>query len=236
MMVKPVQLLLAAVVAAAVVGPASGQTPKPTPPAQPQPGPANPNALIPPPVPPPAAGGPPPVPQVAAPMYFYVANGQPVGPIPIGSFQMMVRDGTITRQTLVWIAGMPNWDTAETRPELLPLLEAATPPAVPQAEIFRQLVVGAWTGEARNPNGVTMSVQVLYNADGTYSGVVTQTFQGLTAPAPIEGRWTVVAVSETSFAITSTPIMGTPSTETIRVIDQDTLFNETQDYQVQRVR
>ncbi|MCW5715231.1 MAG: DUF4339 domain-containing protein [Bauldia sp.] len=236
MIVKPVQLLLAAVVAATVVGPAFAQTPKPIPPAQPQPGLADPAALTPPPVPPPTAGGPPPVPQVAAPMYFYVANGQPFGPIPIDSFRALVRDGTVTRQTLVWIAGMPNWDAAETRAELIPLFEAAAPPAVPQAEVFRQLVVGAWTGEARNPNGVIVSVQVLYNADGTYSGVVTQTFQGLASPSPIEGRWTVVAVNENRFALTNSPTMGQPSTETIRVIDQNTLLNETQNYQVRRVR
>jgi hypothetical protein len=225
-----------------MAAPALAQPTKPIPPtaapptAPPQPGPADPAALTPPPVPPPAAGGPPPVPQVAAPMYFYVANGQPVGPVTIDSFRQLVRDGTVTRQTLVWIAGMPNWDVAENRPELIPLLEATAPPAVPQAEVFRQLVVGAWMGEARNPNGINVAVQVLYNADGTYSGVVVQTFQGLTAPSPIEGRWTVVAVGEDTFALTSTPTMGQPSTETIRVIDQNTLFNETQNYRVVRVR
>ncbi|MGV8840255.1 MAG: DUF4339 domain-containing protein [Bauldia sp.] len=97
--IRPVRFT-AALLLAAVAAPALAQTPKPAPPAQPQPGPADPAALTPPP-----EGGPPPVPQMAVPMYFYVANGQPQGPLTIAELRMRVEDGTVGRQTLVSTAG-----------------------------------------------------------------------------------------------------------------------------------
>jgi membrane protease subunit (stomatin/prohibitin family) len=68
---------------------------------------------------------PPPLPQTG----FYLGiGGQQQGPFDVAALTARVRDGSLTRTTLVWRQGMANWVAAETVPELQPLLAAAPPP------------------------------------------------------------------------------------------------------------
>ena len=77
--------------------------------------------------PPPIA--PPPIPQAAS---FYVAvNGQQQGPFDVNALAAKARDGSLTRQTLVWRQGMANWTPAEQVGELASVF-AAVPPPIPQ--------------------------------------------------------------------------------------------------------
>lgn len=86
-----------------------------SPQAQPQPGPT----------------APPPIPQAAA---FHVAvNGQASGPFDMAALQQQVQSGQLTRDSLVWKEGMPQWTKAGAVPELQSLFGAAPPPIPPGA-------------------------------------------------------------------------------------------------------
>jgi membrane protease subunit (stomatin/prohibitin family) len=75
-----------------------------------------------------APGGPPPVPGAAM---FHVAVGQSqTGPFDLGALQGQVTSGQLTRNSLVWKAGMAQWAKAGEVPELAPLF-ASVPPPVP---------------------------------------------------------------------------------------------------------
>ncbi len=41
--------------------------------------------------------------------WYYVDNGQRVGPISESTLDILVKAGTVTRETLVWQEGMPEW-------------------------------------------------------------------------------------------------------------------------------
>ena len=72
------------------------------------------------------AAAPPPVPQAAA---FHVAiGGQQQGPFDVATLQQYVQSGQLTRDTLVWKAGMANWAKAGEVPDLSGLFGAAPPP------------------------------------------------------------------------------------------------------------
>jgi membrane protease subunit (stomatin/prohibitin family) len=77
-----------------------------------------------------APAGPPPLPTAVA---FHAAiNGAAAGPFDMTALQASVRDGKITRGTLVWKQGMANWVAADTVPELQALF-AHLPPPLPGA-------------------------------------------------------------------------------------------------------
>ena len=77
------------------------------------------------------AATPPPVPQVA---YNIVVNGQPAGPYDIGSLRQMSVNGQLTKDTLVWKAGMANWCKAGEVQELSSIF-AMTPPPIPNEKM-----------------------------------------------------------------------------------------------------
>lgn len=72
--------------------------------------------------------GPPPMPQAAA--FFAVVNGQQSGPFDVNVLKQMVTAGSLTKETLVWKQGMPNWMAAGQVQELFNIF-GATPPPVP---------------------------------------------------------------------------------------------------------
>lgn len=62
---------------------------------------------------------------------FHVAvNGQQTGPFNLQQLQTMAQQGQLTKQSLVWKAGMANWLAAETQPELAALFNNVPPPIV----------------------------------------------------------------------------------------------------------
>ncbi|GIW82574.1 MAG: hypothetical protein KatS3mg105_4381 [Gemmatales bacterium] len=74
---------------------------------------------------------PPPLPQSAS--FFVAFNGQQTGPFDMNTIQAKVRDGSLTRSTLVWKQGMSNWAAAESVPELAALFASVPPPLPPQS-------------------------------------------------------------------------------------------------------
>jgi membrane protease subunit (stomatin/prohibitin family) len=72
------------------------------------------------------AAAPPPIPQAAT---FHVAiGGQQQGPFDMATLQQYIQSGQITRDTLVWKAGMANWAKASEVSDLAALFGAAPPP------------------------------------------------------------------------------------------------------------
>jgi len=73
---------------------------------------------------------PPPVPTVA---YNVAVNGQATGPYDIAILKQMASAGQFTADSLVWKAGMTQWQKAGTIDELQEVLANVMPP-VPPAE------------------------------------------------------------------------------------------------------
>jgi membrane protease subunit (stomatin/prohibitin family) len=72
-----------------------------------------------------AAGSPPPLPTAA---FFIAVAGQQQGPMDLSALAGRVRDGSLTRTSLVWRQGMAGWVAAETVPELQNLFTQVPPP------------------------------------------------------------------------------------------------------------
>ena len=68
------------------------------------------------------AGPPPPA------VFFAVVNGTQTGPYDVGTLAGRIRDGSLTRDTLVWRQGMAEWIAAGAVAELQPLFAALPPP------------------------------------------------------------------------------------------------------------
>jgi len=77
-----------------------------------------------------APAAPPPLPQAAS---FHVAiGGQQAGPYDMATLQQYVQSGQITRDTLVWKAGMATWTKAGEVADLSSLFGAVPPPLPPK--------------------------------------------------------------------------------------------------------
>ncbi|MEV4598928.1 SPFH domain-containing protein [Amycolatopsis sp. NPDC049253] len=74
---------------------------------------------------------PPPLPQSE--QWFLGANGQQLGPFDRSQLGQQISSGTLTRETLVWKSGMPQWTPASQVPEVSPLFGATPPPLPPQS-------------------------------------------------------------------------------------------------------
>lgn len=77
-----------------------------------------------------SAQTPPPLPGAAA--WHFGIGGQQVGPLDASAIRARVADGSVTRETLAWKAGMGSWTAAGQIPELADLF-AAVPPPLPGA-------------------------------------------------------------------------------------------------------
>jgi len=77
------------------------------------------------------AAAPPPLP--SAPKYFVSVDGKQAGPFDAATLSQMALAGTLTRQSLVWVAGMPAWAAADSVTELAVLFNNVPPPLAPNA-------------------------------------------------------------------------------------------------------
>ena len=64
--------------------------------------------------------------------FFVANNGQQTGPYDLNTLKQMITNGQLTKTTLVWKAGMANWENAENQTELNSFF-GQTPPPLPQA-------------------------------------------------------------------------------------------------------
>ena len=75
------------------------------------------------------AAAPPPLPQSKS--YHIAVNGQQAGPFDQSTLKTKVQSGELTRDTLVWCAGMANWTKAGEVDDLASLFSAMPPPLPP---------------------------------------------------------------------------------------------------------
>ncbi|WP_433533206.1 SPFH domain-containing protein [Micromonospora sp. CA-263727] len=79
---------------------------------------------------PPAAAEPPPLPNQA--QWFIGVDGQRQGPFDLGGLAERAGAGTLGPETLVWRAGMAQWQPAGQLPEIASVLASVPPPLPPQ--------------------------------------------------------------------------------------------------------
>jgi len=72
---------------------------------------------------------PPPLPLAVT--YFAALGGQQAGPFDLAALSAKIGTGEVTKATLLWKAGMPNWMAAEAVIDVAPLF-ASVPPPLPQ--------------------------------------------------------------------------------------------------------
>jgi len=80
--------------------------------------------------PPRAPSGPPPLPPQK--QYHAAIGGKQAGPFDLGSVKQQIQRGMITRDTLVWTEGMPNWTKAGDVSDIAPLFSSVPPPLPPK--------------------------------------------------------------------------------------------------------
>jgi hypothetical protein len=73
---------------------------------------------------------PPPLP--GSPPVYVALNGQQAGPFDMAALQGLVANGQLTRDTLVWQAGMAQWAKAGEQAALAALFAGMPPPLPPQ--------------------------------------------------------------------------------------------------------
>lgn len=76
------------------------------------------------------AAVPPPIPTPTT--YFAYVNGQQISNLTIQNLASLTSQGLLTRETLVWKAGLPNWVKAGELPDLSTLFLSQTPPPIPE--------------------------------------------------------------------------------------------------------
>jgi uncharacterized lipoprotein NlpE involved in copper resistance len=112
------------------------------------------------------------------------------------------------------------------------------PQAAAADDQVRQLLAGAWRAQVDDPSGAPVTMTLTLNADGTYA----QTFAGAPgepAPPAASGAWTVQTLGESRFTLTlvrAGQAAANARPLTFRVVDGDTLLNETENYRARRVK
>ncbi len=76
---------------------------------------------------------PPPPPPVS--QYFVAVNGAQQGPYDDNTFRAMIQSGAITKETVIWKAGMAGWVAAGTVAELASFFNSTPPPMPPPPPI-----------------------------------------------------------------------------------------------------
>ena len=66
--------------------------------------------------------------------YYVSVNGQPTGPLDTSGLRQLASQGQLTKNSLVWKAGMSDWAPAGTVNELAPLLPPELPPPLPTVQ------------------------------------------------------------------------------------------------------
>ncbi|MDD2634339.1 MAG: SPFH domain-containing protein [Bacteroidales bacterium] len=74
-------------------------------------------------------GTPPPMPPALT--FFVVVNGQQAGPYDLNTLKQMAAKGSLSKESLIWRDGMPNWTAAGQVPEMTQVFAAAPPPIPP---------------------------------------------------------------------------------------------------------
>jgi hypothetical protein len=138
--------------------------------------------------------------------------------------------------------GTQTWASLRDTPEMGTVL-AAIPPAVPPEEAIKRIFIGGWrVGPIVNEVGWSQVIEAFYTSDGKVNGVVTTEVpplgDGMTMPAQssrVSGTWSIKALTKDRFTLTLS-IDGRVSTSTLRIVNQNELYNETGNFAVYRIQ
>lgn len=134
----------------------------------------------------------------------------------------------------------------ETPPAPLPPqrdVPGGAPPAPPPAPAMasmgdaqaHQFMVGIWTANLVY-NGATLDSRFEYRASGEVVGHQTVTQNGQTKRYDITGAYTTVATGANSFRLTFYVAGQQPVSTELQVVDQNTLYNQAENYQAKRIQ
>jgi hypothetical protein len=65
--------------------------------------------------------------------FFVIIDSKQAGPFTEGDMTRLIAEGTVTKGSYVWKAGMANWAFCENVPEVLRLVALCPPPFKPEA-------------------------------------------------------------------------------------------------------
>src|SRR5262249_35998234 len=80
--------------------------------------------------------------------WYYAANGQQTGPVTEAQLDDLIRNGTVQTTTLVWRAGVPEWQPLRVA---RPGASAAPPPPATSSTPAPGMVAGAIAAGATAP-------------------------------------------------------------------------------------
>lgn len=197
---------------------------------------------------------PPPVPD-AGPKVFLVENGAQAGPFTMEQIKAKIAARAMSRETLAWIDGMPNWAKAGEVPQLAGLFQGAQPPAPPPGRDAVKFLTGRWnadpqqvavpgigTGTARGWAAYDavggLKGEMVTSApylDGMMTVTITQSLQGTykaesIAADKIQITWNVTV--KTEMKSTGSQVPGAPSLEqmnqsfVITILDDNTVRSD----------
>jgi uncharacterized lipoprotein NlpE involved in copper resistance len=135
---------------------------------------------------------------------------------------------------LAMVAGVAAADASLAIAQSAP---AAGPAA--SADQLKQLLTGAWRAQVDDPSGSPITMTLTLNADGTYTRVFMAPAGGEPPPPATNGTWTVQPAGDGRLSLTLVRT-GQPAGDAkplvFRVIDNDNLQNETENYRARRAR
>lgn len=185
-------------------------------------------SLRPPPLPAPAS--PPPLPPSVIAQFFIEEDGAPRGPFNLSQLEARARAGRLTQETLVWKDGMPDWTRAGDVPALFDILPAIPAETTEPTADMPAYLAGSWELNTES-DGYQESTTIHFEPDGRYEGSVSSASSDENQ-APVKhmvaGTWEITPIERDRFQLMLRPRdNGHPTAATLRIVDRDTLFNET---------
>ena len=180
------------------------------------------------------------------------------GPFTRSAIERAVREGRVVADDMLWVPGEPAWKRADQFAELQPLFAGAAPsgrpagppsrpsassgappassgPATPAATA-QAFMIGTWRLEAQLPDGGRGRSTMQYRPDGIVTGEWERSGPNGSQSGPINGRWQTRDVDAERFELV---VMvdggGQESVNTLRRVDQNTLYNETANATAHRI-
>ncbi len=171
-----------------------------------------------------------------------IQNGQQAGPFTPAQLKQLGAQGQFTRDSLVWSAGMTQWQKASEVAALKTLVDSLVPavdPTLMRDEALKRFFLGTWEARQQQMTQGYMFeylTQIRYNSDGSFAGSTTTFMQGqMMGTTAIQGRYTLQSIDDRRFSLTLTPQGQQGSVSQLAIIDDNTLQNETAGITARRI-
>lgn len=190
-------------------------------------------------------------------IWYVSVSGQARGPYSESQLRQMAVEGKIDAGTALWTEGMADWKRLRDLPELAAVLavvpqagKETKPPPAPNLQEqldkeFAAFMVGTWYMEGPQSVGDAyyyVVVELTYRSDGSYAGyqAIQMPLQGGGSAPPYvisrRGNFKVNGIDDTSFVLTLIEQGQQPTMTNLEVIDRNTIRNGNLDLLVYRTR